>query len=400
MSTTSEALRHHFSMYGTVEDAFIVHTQRTRRHRGFGFVQFLDNAVADFVLTQTHVLHGTKVTIRPAEAPARSGSSHVAATDAHFSASAHNSDTVFVGGLPHVVDESAIRDLFNKRGRVISVSIIRSRHTNRSRGFAYVRFASSADVNAVLGNDYSRRDFRISGKLVEVKRSLSREEMVDESSVELHESIARRSEAGNAHAKPNVSRTPKSHDIPPSDNPLNGNIMQSSFRAQTNHSLPQFAPFQRTEDVHCNSQGIINALHPEEENSFTVHKHENDSFSSRQTYPMSFNPVMPGDPSEGQYSNIVLCNFLNQRRDRVGPSAFQDGKALHGCNVMTRPTTTNKSGGVLSENDVKSDCNDEAFNDVFGIRSEMGRNILKQKLHRLSYDASRRDNSVHFSPQE
>lgn len=51
---------------------------------------------------------------------------------------------IFVGGLPFKVDESELRQLFEKFGELTSVKLITDKLSGRSKGFGFVEMADDA----------------------------------------------------------------------------------------------------------------------------------------------------------------------------------------------------------------------------------------------------------------
>ena len=64
---------------------------------------------------------------------------------------------IFVGNLPFSATEDALRDLFAQHGEVSSVSIVKDKFTDRSRGFAFVEMTQDAEAAAAIAalNQYS-----------------------------------------------------------------------------------------------------------------------------------------------------------------------------------------------------------------------------------------------------
>lgn len=59
--TNEERLREYFSTYGEVKEAVIMKDRTTGRARGFGFVVFIDPAVAEIVIQEKHNIDGRMV---------------------------------------------------------------------------------------------------------------------------------------------------------------------------------------------------------------------------------------------------------------------------------------------------------------------------------------------------
>ncbi len=72
---------------------------------------------------------------------------------------------LYVGNLPFSATEAELREMFEKHGAIVSVSVISDRETGRSRGFAFVEFedASSAAAarQALDGADLAGRPLRV-----------------------------------------------------------------------------------------------------------------------------------------------------------------------------------------------------------------------------------------------
>jgi len=57
---------------------------------------------------------------------------------------------VFVGNLPFSATEDQLHQLFSQHGEVSSVSIVKDKFTERSRGFAFVEMASAEAATAAI----------------------------------------------------------------------------------------------------------------------------------------------------------------------------------------------------------------------------------------------------------
>ncbi|KAG0012262.1 hypothetical protein BGZ81_001690, partial [Podila clonocystis] len=74
------------------------------------------------------------------------------------------SATVFVGGLSWNVDNDWLRTEFTECGEILDVRVITDRDTQRSKGFAYVEFATAEGANAALalaGKEIDGRAIRV-----------------------------------------------------------------------------------------------------------------------------------------------------------------------------------------------------------------------------------------------
>ena len=57
--------------------------------------------------------------------------------------------TLYVGNLPYRANEMAIRTLFAEQGKVISVRLMKDKHTGKRRGFGFVEMPESDAANAI-----------------------------------------------------------------------------------------------------------------------------------------------------------------------------------------------------------------------------------------------------------
>ncbi len=59
---------------------------------------------------------------------------------------------IYVGNLSFTASEDELRNLFEAYGTVESVTILKDKFTNRSRGFAFVEMPDVAQANAAIAN--------------------------------------------------------------------------------------------------------------------------------------------------------------------------------------------------------------------------------------------------------
>lgn len=120
--------------------------------RGFAFVTFEDPAVVDVIISQTHYVDGKRVDPKPA-----------IPRDAQ-----HKSEKMFIGGLPWGTTEDELKRYFSSYGTVLSATLMVDQESNQSRGFGFVTFQSSND----LQNALSCQPHTIKGQTVETTRAL------------------------------------------------------------------------------------------------------------------------------------------------------------------------------------------------------------------------------------
>lgn len=67
---------------------------------------------------------------------------------------------LYVGNLSYTVDESQLKDLFGSYGEINEVTLIKDRDTGRSKGFAFITFATGEAAKEALEQDGKELDGR------------------------------------------------------------------------------------------------------------------------------------------------------------------------------------------------------------------------------------------------
>jgi len=71
---------------------------------------------------------------------------------------------IYVGNFPYSVDESQLREMFSSFGQVEDIALIKDRETGRSKGFAFITFASQQAAETALslnGKDVEGRSLKV-----------------------------------------------------------------------------------------------------------------------------------------------------------------------------------------------------------------------------------------------
>ncbi len=71
---------------------------------------------------------------------------------------------LYVGNFPYSVDEGQLRDLFAPYGEIEELALIMDRETGRSKGFAFITFATQQAAETALeknGVDLAGRALRV-----------------------------------------------------------------------------------------------------------------------------------------------------------------------------------------------------------------------------------------------
>ncbi|TVU44824.1 hypothetical protein EJB05_04284 [Eragrostis curvula] len=163
----TDDLKAHFARYGEVVDAVVMLSPENGLGRGFGFVEFADEAsvlrALDWKEREKHVFDGRRVDVKRAQT--RHGQTQPSSNP--------NADSkkVFVGGLRDNITKDDLSAYFGKFGTINDAVVMYERMTRRPRGFGFVTFDSQEAVNKVLEN----RFHDLNGTKVETKMAEPRE---------------------------------------------------------------------------------------------------------------------------------------------------------------------------------------------------------------------------------
>ncbi len=84
-----------------------------------------------------------------------------------------NQNRLFVGNLSYQTMENDLQDYFSKAGVVTSVNLMLDKVTGKSRGFAFIEFASAEEANKAV-EEFHNKEFQ--GRALTVNVARPREE--------------------------------------------------------------------------------------------------------------------------------------------------------------------------------------------------------------------------------
>jgi len=179
--TTKETLDTYFAQFG-YSNSYIMMDKATGRSRGFGFVNFAEEAVMQSVLEYSHEVDGVTITVSPykggdakaasmGQAPSTSLGNTAAdiinnaislisklqgqldgsggAAPEHVPHRPPEGSKIFVGGLPPATTSASLQDAFRPHGSLES-EVVLDKFTGRSRGFGFVTFSTVAAADAAM----------------------------------------------------------------------------------------------------------------------------------------------------------------------------------------------------------------------------------------------------------
>ena len=80
---------------------------------------------------------------------------------------------LYVGNLSFETTENDLQDLFEKHGKVSEVALMMDRMTGKTRGFAFVTMADTAEANAAMS---ALNGKEVGGRTLNVNEARAREE--------------------------------------------------------------------------------------------------------------------------------------------------------------------------------------------------------------------------------
>jgi len=84
-----------------------------------------------------------------------------------------NQNRLFVGNLSYQTADTDLQDYFSQAGAVTSVNVMFDKMTGKSRGFAFVEFATAEEANKAV-EQFHNKDFQ--GRALTVNIAKPREE--------------------------------------------------------------------------------------------------------------------------------------------------------------------------------------------------------------------------------
>jgi len=105
----------------------------------------IGSIISGFAIQLVHISKGTS-------SPASSNEGEFATT------------TLYVGNLPYRANEMAIRTLFSEQGKVISVRLMKDKHTGKRRGFGFVEMPekdAARAIDALNEQEFQERSLKV-----------------------------------------------------------------------------------------------------------------------------------------------------------------------------------------------------------------------------------------------
>ncbi|KAH1039525.1 hypothetical protein J1N35_041268 [Gossypium stocksii] len=164
-SVDSAQLAGLFGSAGNVQMVEVIYDKVTGRSRGFGFVTMSTTEEVEAAAQQFngYELEGRALRVNSGPPPPRR---EEFSPRARGGSTMGASNRVYVGNLSWGVDDLALETLFSEQGKVVEAKVVYDRESGRSRGFGFVTYNSSEEVDGAVktfnGVELDGRPIRVS----------------------------------------------------------------------------------------------------------------------------------------------------------------------------------------------------------------------------------------------
>ncbi|KAF9675623.1 hypothetical protein SADUNF_Sadunf09G0051400 [Salix dunnii] len=138
--------------HGAVEKAEVMYDKYSGRSRRFAFVTMktVEDATAAIEKLNGTEIGGREIKVNITEKPLQSlDLSSLQSDESQFVDSPYK---VYVGNLAKTVTTDTLKNLFSKKGKVLSAKVSRVPGTSKSSGFGFVTFSSEEDVDVAISS--------------------------------------------------------------------------------------------------------------------------------------------------------------------------------------------------------------------------------------------------------
>ncbi|XP_043573944.1 RNA-binding protein 45-like [Chiloscyllium plagiosum] len=145
-SISEEAIREKFSLFGDIQDIWVVRDKQSKNHKGIAYVKFGKSWQACKAMEDMHgkTLTGDTKPIKVFIAQSRGSKSHHDVEDEELT-------RIFIV-VPKSYAEDDLREKFKAFGDIEYCNIIKNKKTGESKGFGYVRFLKPSQAAQAIEN--------------------------------------------------------------------------------------------------------------------------------------------------------------------------------------------------------------------------------------------------------
>lgn len=142
-----------FYKVGKVREVRLIMDNRTRRHKGIAYVEFVDiESVGKAIALTGTRLCGVPIVVQHSQAEKNrlAQASALSKSSAAIRNGATGPMSLYVGSLHFNITEDMLRGIFEPFGTVDKIELSRDPETNRSKGYGFVHFREADDAKKAL----------------------------------------------------------------------------------------------------------------------------------------------------------------------------------------------------------------------------------------------------------
>lgn len=173
----SRDLEEFFGAVGKVREVRLIMDNKTRRHKGIAYIEFVEIATVPLALALNgQKLCGIPIVIQPTQAEKNRAAASASAVQRGFSGPMR----LYVGSLHFNITEEMLKGIFEPFGRIDKIELMRDVETGRSKGYGFITFHDSEDAKKALEQ---LNGFELAGRPMKVNHVTERTEIIQGPSI-------------------------------------------------------------------------------------------------------------------------------------------------------------------------------------------------------------------------
>jgi len=160
-----------FSAIGKVREVRLIMDNKTRRHKGIAYIEFVNIESVPLALALNgQKLCGAPVVIQPTQAEKNRAAASASAVQRGYTGPMR----LYVGSLHFNINEEMLKGIFEPFGRIDKIELMREPETGRSKGYGFITFHDAEDAKKALEQ---LNGFELAGRAMKVNHVNERPEI-------------------------------------------------------------------------------------------------------------------------------------------------------------------------------------------------------------------------------